>query len=56
MFDWTSTTLANRFLEPLVHPWSIVPTAVLGGDGGGLDLLTQGLRVVWRLAGVLLSL
>jgi hypothetical protein len=56
MLHWTSASLASRFLEPLVHPWSIVPAAVLGGDGGGLDLLTQAFRVVWRLASVLLSL
>ena len=56
MLEWSSAALASRFLEPLLHPWSVAAVSTLSGGSAGADVLTQGARVVWRLFGVLLSL
>jgi hypothetical protein len=56
MVEWSSASLASRFLEPLLHPWAVVAGGVLGGGDAGLDALAQSARVVWRLFGLLLSL
>jgi hypothetical protein len=57
MVEWSSAALSSRFLEPLLHPWSVAAAGVLGGGGtAGIDALAQGVRIVWRLFGLLLSL
>jgi hypothetical protein len=57
MVEWSSAALSSRFLEPLLHPWSLAASGLLGGGGSaGMDALGQGVRVVWRLFGLLLSL
>jgi hypothetical protein len=57
MVEWSSAALASRFLEPLMHPWSVAAVSVLSGGGSaGIDVLTGGARIAWRLFGLLLSL
>ena len=51
----TASTLANRILEPLGHPW----VAVSGGLGGGALLVTAlggGAHLAWRLLCLLMAM
>jgi hypothetical protein len=52
----SASVLANRFLEPLTHPWAVVGGGVLGGGTLLSGALGDGARLAWRLLCLLLAL
>ncbi len=52
----TASALANRFLEPLSHPWAVVGGGLLGGGTLLSGVLGDGARLAWRLLCLLLAL
>ena len=52
----SASVLATRFLEPLTHPWAVVGGGLAGGGALWADTLVQGIRLAFRLLGLLLSL
>ncbi|HLE60223.1 MAG TPA: hypothetical protein VI700_01670 [Thermoanaerobaculaceae bacterium] len=52
----SASVLATRFLEPLTHPWAVVGGGLAGGGALWADTLVHGIRLAFRLLGLLLSL
>ena len=52
----SASALANRFLEPLSHPWAVVGGGLLGGGTLYSGALGEGARLAWRLLCLLLAL
>ncbi len=52
----TASVLANRFLEPLSHPWALLGGGLLGGGTLFPGAVGDGARLAWRLLCLLLAL
>jgi hypothetical protein len=56
MTPLATAALANRFLQPLSHPWAVLSAGVLPTDPRVLDAFSSVVHIAMRLLHLLLAL